>query len=391
MPVPINKIENISGVLLKPVTTSQGTRALPVLNSLVDIKILEVSVNNVRMLIDGKVFVSKFPGLAQRNENFIARVINLNPFTLSLNLAGSKAILNEAEIIALLTKLNIPDTPLSRKIIRSLISEKKPVEKSRLEELIDHLNKNDIDPDEQQLMIILRASGNSDFKQFINETDNWVFKNSVEDIAGEIFNSVCFLMNSNLTADILSAIKESLVLDPETTQDLSGFILSKRGTQFEDLIKTLASFNADLISEEAVRKEFIKLKENISRYRTLQNIYYEAGIFPGIIIMKYQGTYELIQYGFQKEQKQLDTLYKIKIDAAPENLGEIKINSFVGSGSLFVDFHTSNNTIEYLRSTEKELSESVRKNLMLSPFIKYSTLKNNSVKFKSSEAVNVKV
>ena len=110
----------ISNTTQSPLTTSK----MPEENSLVLVKVLEKLNGSYKLLVDGSVFQSSLPFVVGGEEEFLAKVISLQPFTLQADgLAALKHGMPGA-LSVLLQKLGLPETLEVKLLVETLLRKK---------------------------------------------------------------------------------------------------------------------------------------------------------------------------------------------------------------------------------------------------------------------------
>ncbi len=253
---------------------------MPADNSLVLVKVLEKLNGNYKLLVDGTVFQSSLPFGANLDEEFLAKVISTNPFTLQAD-----GLLNQKQsalggLTVLLQKLGINQTKESKLVMEILLRTKKPLLKAKLERLIETLDGNTkLDDIQAALLAGLYFAGSTEVKEFKSEAKH-LFRDSIEAIIEKLFEKIVASLKTP-SHTFLNPALEAAFLSP----------LTKNGNfnrKAVDLVffldgpgKMMAG--ASTYTEQKQAKEIASL---LTEYIIQKAVYNRFGVFPDFIISR---------------------------------------------------------------------------------------------------------
>lgn len=359
----IGQVINITGIQpgsIKAQEAESLLKLLPAENSVVEVSVLDKPGKGVyKLLIEGNVFQSKLPIGANIGETLIAKVISVNPFTLALDNIFPAKMLNNSSIAAVLAKLGLAETEVSVKVLKTFLSEQKPLVKSKLKKIIDLLEKEGIKLDDQQLSLFIQILFPDENKgTFLNKSFAKLFRYPAEDLAAEVLNSVKRLNKMGVPEELISQVNRALVMDMAEGENPDAIALKeKTSPKQEGFFGTLSEMES--LSESA-KKELSALEEILVRFNMLRACYYRTGVYPGFVIVRSGDELELVEYRLEKGGMQSGQgVHKIKLEMNPGALGKVTIEGFLSGSSLNAVFRSSEETIEKLASNKEELLQSL--------------------------------
>ncbi|HEX2866351.1 MAG TPA: flagellar hook-length control protein FliK [Ignavibacteriales bacterium] len=367
----IPQVINITGIQLSSIRPSDAEalpKLLPAENSLVEVSVLDKPQGgSYKLLIEGNVFQSKLPISINIGETLIAKVIGLNPFTLSLDNIFTAKMLSGSNIALVLSKLGLSESEVSLKVVKAFLKEDKPLVKSKLKKIIDLLEKENIKLDDEQLSLFIQmlhmdeAGGSRLKKSFAR-----MFEYPVSTLAGEVFNSVKRLNTMGLGDEAVSQINRALVMEiPEEGSPSAMELKEKISVRLEEVLKPFAEVEAPSGGDSLKREIFI-LKEALLRYNMLRACHEKTGIYPGFIIVKSEGDLELVEFRLESDTKeQSQNFHRIKLEMNPRSLGKITMSGFLSGQNFSATFSAKDETAEELEDGKQDLLDALgRLNLL---------------------------
>lgn len=393
-------VGNITGFQLDQLKPAEGTqigKPLPASNSVVEINVLGKSDSgNYRLLIAGNFFQSSLPINVLPGEILLARVIGTNPFTLSLgNLMTAKGI-TQGTIAMLLSKLNLGKSENAGKLLKILLSSKKPVVKSKLEKLINMLENENIKLNDQQLNFLMQVLGSTDTSyKYLNKSYAGLFQHEIEDVHNEIFECVKNLSNSNIPDGLRSLINKSLILNLTDEDGVVNAIgIKGKSNLSADLTSLLNEMANDSKVSEVVKSKTEILKDALIRNNLIRANYQKIGLYSEFIILYTDNKFELFKYQIHKKNDgQFSTSFGFELNMKPEQLGQITIDGYLSGNNLNVDFEASDEVLGFLESGKDSLVESLTKGVKINPNINFclKTKGDNSAGSRDGLGINVTV
>lgn len=297
---------------------------------------LDKNASGLKLKIAGSIFQASAAFNIKTGESFIARVISLNPFTLSLGNILQGRTMDKALIEMILSKLKLKDSSEVKKLLKAAIEEKKPILKSRLEELSERLEKSGLDLDEQQLAFLVQY--------FLDERRSYeseghssldLFRYTPSGITARIFEDVKEIMarqpgraDGGIGPKILSGLTVDASSDPIDTA------LSLKDS-FKNILKTIEILSDNNSGDLPVYK---KLRDDLLQYALLRSAYQKTGRYPEFMIIRDGDDLSLLEFEISEEHTPEMTGYdgsrRIKLDVNTDSLGGVKFEAFYVPGSM---------------------------------------------------------
>ncbi|MDP4172798.1 MAG: hypothetical protein Q8933_02410 [Bacteroidota bacterium] len=398
----ISLTQNIAGLQqldsLKPSVVTVIGKALPAVNSFVEISVLGKSSNIFRLLIDGNVFQSKLPVNLLAGESFLAKVISTDPFTLSLDNLLSLSNLSELKIAQLLSKLNIKASPLSDQLFKAFVSARKVIVKSRFEKLLDIIEKNNLKLDDSQLQFLINVlDTNENSYENLSESFVSTFKHSSAALSEEILNCATDLLGSHqMPEELKTKVKDALLIRQNLSEEESVsellMVFRKRTKLQAELIQSLNEALHSGALNESVGKNVFRMIDLLTRYIFLKANNCKVGIYNDFFIAETEDGLQIFEYSVEKPSFTNES-YGFHLKMKPDLLGQIQIDGYFSGNNLFTTFISSDNTAESLKSLSGELVEKIKNGLNInvsSEFCGRGSIEL-SKKWKGLQNINVSV
>lgn len=361
----ISQVINITGIQLSSIKQSDAEvlpKLLPAENSLVEVSVLDKPQGgSYKLLIEGNVFQSKLPISLNIGETLIAKVIGLNPFTLSLDNIFTAKMLSGSNIALVLSKLGLAESEVSLKVVKEFLKEEKPLIKSKLKKIIDLLEKENIKLDDEQLSLFIQMVHMDEGRgSFLKKSFARMFEYPVETLADEVFNSVKRLNAMGLGDEVISQINRALVIEIPEKGSISAMELKeKTSAHLEEVLSPLTQMETPS-GKEGLKMELLILKETLLRYNMLRACYQRTGIYPGFIIIKSEGDLELAEFRLERDPKeQVQMCHKIKLEMNPRSLGKITMNGFLSGQNFSASFGAKEETVKELEEGKQDLLDAL--------------------------------
>ncbi|MGE5399261.1 MAG: hypothetical protein ACM3S2_02595 [Ignavibacteriales bacterium] len=354
----VPQVINITGIQLdslKAAGTEAAAKPLPANNSVVEITVLDKSENNYRLLIEGSVFQAKLPVNVNTGEALIARVINTNPFTLSLdNLVAAKNLGGNV-VSYIISKLHLMDTETSNKVVKAFISGKKPLVKSKLNKVIDLLEKENIKLDDQQLNFFIQVLHTDErSNEFINRSVAVLCQHSIGSLTDEIYQIVRKINSLNGSEELKAKVNETLVLDITDAKNIDPISIKKKAAQSEKYAGILGMEEHN--SGNANDKDLEDLKQILIRYNLLRSCYNKTGIYPGFVILKNEQALDLFEFEFEKRDQSHEAhSHKLEFSMSPEMLGTVEVDGFMAGINLNAVVSAERSALNDLEENKQQL------------------------------------
>lgn len=336
----ISAVSNITSMTAGTININAGTAIsnLPAVNSTALLNILEKFNNNYKVLINGKVFQTQLPVNAEKGDEILAKVLQQYPFTLALDKFDNLLNAESGALILLLDKLQLSKTALSEKILRYVIANKKSLTKSKLEKLINYVEKAGIDFDESQIVLLINLiwdNSNEGFKDVANSYHK-IFDMSFEKLSSEIFESLLRLNRLNLPQEIYLKINEAMIFDYENEAHQFNLVsVGDKSDEFLSLARTIeAEIEKNILIESSIQ-ELEVIQSLMIKYILQKSIYNKYNIYPEFVVVKFRSRLELINYKFEKSTVSKDDTYRIFINPDQGRFENTAIQAMMNSSKLF--------------------------------------------------------
>lgn len=347
----IGQVISVTGIQLSSLKAPDAEalpKLLPAENSLVEVSVLDKSNGNYKLLIEGNVFQSKLPVSVNVGEALLAKVISVNPFTLSLDKIFQAKMLTAGNLAIILSKLGIAETEVSTKVLKAFLKEEKPLVKSKLKKVIEMLEHEDVKLQEEMLSLLIQVIHMDEGRgSFSKKSFAKVFQYPLETLSGEILASVKRLNKTGIPEEVLLGINKALVLDGESFSALEVKEKSQ-GKALEILDELIGAGNLS----EKVKQEISGLREVLIRFNMLRACYMKTGVYPGFILIKRGDELEMAEYMLESEPDgKGQKSYRIKLDMNPGLLGKVAVKGFLSGQNISATFGASD---EAVKDLEKE-------------------------------------
>jgi hypothetical protein len=295
----INNISN--NIIIKAVQTGSGKSGLnsgsPAKGSFQSLQILDKLNGNYRLLINGKVFQSKLPVNVGKGELMLAKVINQQPLTLSLDNLLNGKMFDGALLSNLLNKLNIKETDLSKNLLQRLVLEKKPVIKSKYKRLLEYLDDtpNNFDDLQVGLMIEMlwqdKEPPYTEYEQMFDE----IFDLSFFELSELIYKTLLSINEKYSEKIIVQEMNSGLILHLDSENEEFAKLKDKSNlfTYFLNKINSPESY----VSSET---DFKVISDLFLKYILQKSVYMRFGFHPEFAIISEGGKTEFIVYKTEK-------------------------------------------------------------------------------------------
>lgn len=363
-------INNVSHTIL---TSTSGVKLsgsampkiVPPVNSMVNVNILDKLGSAYKILVDGSVFQTKLPFLAEIGDQILARVLNHKPFTLGVdNFALHKSIDN-ASLSAILLKLGLVDSEISKSVLKKVISGNKPLVKSKLKNLIEYLEENGLLFDELQLASLVNifwSQSQEDSAQLLGSFDK-IFDISFEELANSIYGYV-ETINSFAPSEIITErINSVVIFDPtKNSSRINIAAIKDKSKEFVYLVKLLEetenlgripySISSSLESLKVLMLKYVLQKSLFNRYDT----------HPEFTIVKDNDSLELVIYKYDRFNIDGGELsYNISTLIHRNGVGEFVFNAYSTFDKITGDIVVSHNLLKIVHEQLLELNEKISK------------------------------
>lgn len=387
----IGQVTNIAGAdlqILKPADAGSSVKALPVKNSIVAITVLDKSGSSVKLLVEGSVFLAKLPVSLQTGESLLARVMNLQPFTLSLDSLLQLKNINEGAIAALLGKLQLPESAVSSKVLKAFLASGRPVPKSKLQKLIDLIENEGLQLDDRQMAFLVHvvSTGGEAAYQSLNESSIHIFTNSASSLQEKILSTVEDLHKSSLSGEDIESIESLLTYDISEGSFPGAKELKEAELNTARCIDLIEEMKKRVYSSGSLSL-LTELQTGLTEYVIFKSYSASAGIIPGFMILKSEEGMELLSYRFDKAEN----TYRIDLNMQPDLLGAVSLSGFMNDSSLNATFNSGSKAAELMESEKESLTLRLKESPGIISRLSFNSASVNAQTPSEMRTVNVRV
>lgn len=364
------------------------------LNDLVLVKIIDKIQGKFKITINGKLFQAEFPFDFLKGESLIAKIVKLNPITLSLDNIN---LVDKTVLYSLLERLNVDKNKRTVLSLEILLRINKPLSKTNIESLANFLSEfEDIEDNRAEFLAEIyfakRDENGFDVKRYAS-----LFRHDLKYLATKIAELAKLVENLKSMPEVKYLINQTFYLESESSSFDKNFY--QKVASFKDNLKELLLKLVDyVLSDEAkgLSKDDLKtlnaLIENVKSY-LFQKITLESlGIYSGFIIYKDKDRERLIEYEFQKSDKSdLKNALTLNLKFDTEAFGEVKTMLTISGDNanlfFFASKEANNEFSENISELENNFCEKL--SLKVKTFFKTSEQKENLKTYKRN--IDVKI
>lgn len=317
--------------------------SLPAENSLVDFKILDKISNTYKILVKGFVFQTKLPLNLITGDEIIGKVISRNPFTILLNnLAGSKNF-NQIFISEIISKLNLEDTGLIKKLVEEIIKSDKPLVKSKINQLAEYYEKWGLSGDELavNLMINIMWSEKNGWAEQNGSNFNLIFDISFSDLVKKITYQLEQIYFTEQDLRLNEILVSALIMDIfEQNAKINQLLIRNR----EEAVLEILDYLRIKVLNSSGSRIYAELSKDFSKYIVQKSMYNRFGLSRDFVILR-EGN-KLISLVFTSEIVKSTNSMINKITGSHEDknfIVNLSDNKIVGS----ISFPSQNDVFLY--------------------------------------------
>ncbi len=356
-------------------------KSVPAINSLVVVSVAGKAGKVYRILVNGSLFQSQLPFLAESGEKFLAKVIKHKPFSLALDNLTTEEEMGPNAISVMLSKIGIEENEISRKILKSVINNKKPLVKSKLKRVIDYLVSQNGNYDEIQTALLLNivwSLGEEISRDFISSFE-LIFDLSFEELSQAILTSLEKLNIIDAGNEIVKKLNSLLIYQVENTDVHSNILaVTDKSKMFVEISKMIDDYDI----RGQLKSELNIMQTLMLKYILQKSIFNMFMTFPEFIIVNSGRILETIIVRYDKlKRSNGELLYKIASDFHATNLGDFNFLSYLSNmklnGDLAMDYENLKQAESRLESFNFELSSllKVDSTIRLSPIEKFKSIR----------------
>jgi len=331
-------------------------KAVPPMNSLVNVNVIEKLQNGYKILVNGSLFQTKLPFKLHVGDSVLAKVINHTPFTVSMDSFMQTKNIDVNVISVMLSRLDIKETNLSKLVVKSVLGNKKILHKGKIKKLIEYIEEGDLKLDELQmgLLISMIWNHNDETIQESFQFFNNVFDISFEELCKTILITVesLYTQKGDPTIDDLLNI---MVFNPANLRDKKSIIsVRDKSKSFLDFFENLDFAQLNYSSNLEIRR----LKSLMLKYILQKSLFNKFNTYPEFVIIEEHDVLALTIITYDRlHNSSGEILYKTSLMLHKNGLGDFGIHCYLGvdklTGEISVDFNNLrkvDNNIEKLNN-----------------------------------------
>ena len=370
----ISAVTNIANTFSGTINVAAGSVAgkLPDVNSTALLNVIEKLDKSYRVLINGKVFQAQLPINAEKGDDILAKVLQQNPFTLSLDKFGNLLAQDSTAIYSLLEKLSLVKNALSEKVLRNVIAAKKSLTKTKLEKLINYMEKAAVDFDETQIVILINLIWDNPNESFndVTKSYNKIFDISFEKLCEEIFESLLILNSLNLPQNIYNKINDVMIFEFNNEADkLSLISLGDKSDEFLSLTRLIESEIAkDYLSAASISSLEV-FQSLLIKYILQKAIYNKYSIYPEFTVVKSNDNLDLLNYQFQKTTDEKDESIKLFINTEKYANKGTAVQAVMSGAKLFGVVNSSTANFSKIENYLCKLNSKIFEEINISSYL----------------------
>lgn len=335
----ISAISNIANTSAGTININAGSAVsnLPAVNSTALLNVIEKINSSYKVLINGKVFQTQLPINAEKGDDILARVIQQSPFTLALD-RFENLLVDPNAVLSLLEKLQISRTVLSEKILKLAAAGRKAITKSKLEKIINYIEKSGVEFDESRLVLLINLiwDNSNETYQEITNSYHRIFDISFEKLSAEIYESLLRLNRLNLPEQIYLKINEAMIFDYEN--EAHQFNLVSVGDKSDEFLALARVIEGETERNQLAASALYELEHMQSlliKYILQKAIYNKYNIYPEFVIIKFKSRLELINYQYEKGANGNGDSYKLFINPDKDRFENTVIHAMMNTSKIY--------------------------------------------------------
>ncbi len=360
----INKISNT--VLVKALsvklTGSGKPKAVPSINSLVNVEVIEKLKNGYKILVNGSLFQSKLPGKMNVGDIILAKVISHSPFTITVDSFTVSAAIDGELLSVMLSRLEIKESDLSKQVLKNVLKGKKLVHKSRIKRLIEYLADSEIKADDLLIGLLINllwSENDSEIEKTLKSVKP-IIDVSFEELCGAILSEV-EEMQKYSSYPVVQMINREFIFN-------SSFGKSKTALHsVHDKSKTFIRIVNDSSWKDAeleLADKLNALKKLMIKYALQKSLYAAFGIYPEFVIVKTDEEFALVILNYSRRNDEKgEVLFGTSSAMHKSGLGDFAVSCFSGADKVTGEIEVDYSNFRLAQSKIKRLNEKIERSL----------------------------
>lgn len=364
---------------------------LPPENSIVDFKILDKIGDTYKILVKGFLFQAKFPMELLAGDQLMGKVVNHKPFTLMLDNLAASGNIPQAFLSDILSRFDLKDSGLAKKLLEAVVKSGKSLVKSRLEKLIELASGYSVVNDELlvNLMINVLWSDENNLSLFKENGFGKVFDLSFDELVKRIAAHFGRIINSESDSVLSELISKNLVVDIfEHNAKINHTLFRNR----DDVILEILDYLAYNGNQGFNRQQNNELRQILSKYLLQKSVYHRFNLARDFILFRDQT--EISHIIFSAEIPQNSNVPVIKISVPFNTINReggfiLNITDQKITGNIFIPEKQLSRYIAQIVDFNEEFAKisDTPSNIILSP----QNFNNDRTGHNSIGSINVRV
>lgn len=362
----LDKVKNIIKINFTDIAggVKRPSQKTPDVNSIVRLEVIRQERQAHKILINGRLFVTKLPLKAEKGDLFLARVLKSDPFELQLNNIANIE-LNNSLISRLLALLNINESTVSVKLLRALLKSGKIIKQSKFKKLLTLIESSEIDfGDNAYLMFAQLFWNDENLDDLNNHTMNY-FRTSITALADKIYEMV-FTKDLKFDNAGISSLKDILVYDLNHDEKQT-MIQSYSKNKTKALIKWVKNNKA--IADVNIKA----LRALIATFLFQKKFYNRISLNPDFMVVKINNDYRLVNLSVNSAAEPgEENILRFTCNFNTDLFGKMKWNGTLFKKQLNLLFNGKEKSFREIISNKNELFQLIKDNHGLSTKLIYA-------------------
>ncbi|HPN37634.1 MAG TPA: hypothetical protein PL041_04470 [Melioribacteraceae bacterium] len=268
----------------------------PTENSIVLLKAFEKVDNGFKLLINGDIFIAKLPIQVKTGETLLGKVISSNPLVIGLDNFVHLKFIDQQFAAGLVEKLGLKPDKINIDLVSKLLSGKKALLKSKIEDIIE-ITETDYTLTEMQMGMLINLLWSSEYtnkNELYNEI-KIIKEIPFDKLCNDIFRSIIRLNNLNLPIEIYNRIKECFFIN--VNENNSPF--DNRINKIIGLVNYLEDYAEKFKALKTESEEIKTFTYKIIQYILQKSIYFNFNFYPDFYVIFNKKELDLIIYSIE--------------------------------------------------------------------------------------------
>ncbi|NOX18812.1 MAG: hypothetical protein GXO87_11095 [Chlorobi bacterium] len=360
----INKISNT--VLVKAISvklTGFGKpKAVPPINSLVNVEVIEKLKSGYKILVNGSLFQSKLPGKMNIGDIILAKVISHAPFTITVDSFTASAGIDNELLSVMLSRLEIKETALSKQVLKNVLKGKKLIHKERIKRLVEYLSDSDMKIDDLLIGLLINllwSEDDSEAEKTLKEIKP-VIDMPFEDLCNLILKEIED-MRKYSSYPAVQKINDEFVFNSSFGKSKTALhSVHDKTKAFIRLVNDPSWRDAELELSDKLNS----LKKLMIKYTLQKSLYARFGIYPEFVIVKTEEEFALVILNYSRRSDEKgEVLYGTYSAMHKSGLGDFAASYFSGVDRVSGEIEVDRSNLRLAQSKIEKLNNKIEMSL----------------------------